>query len=412
MLIGCSLSLAQAWAADSSLSLSTAIEIAVKHNTELNALRDEKGLYEAARIRAGLLPNPTVELEAATGRFTGNKRENNMTVAVSQELSLAGKRRKRIAIAEREMDMYSWRLADRDRLLREEVKTDFLDALLAKERAALAERYVIINRQLFEVARERFAVGDIPELELNLVKVELARSEVNRVEMSKAMQQSLSRLSTVMGLVSGSQPEIEGALEAGIDMAKQLPELKQLAGASRPDIKLLEAEKARGDADIALAQAEKIPDLTAGVLFKRERTAADSGGVNTVGVRLSVPLPLFDRNQAGIMEARTKKYSTENRFVAATKTVEREVEAAYATYLSATTVLSLYKADIIPQLEENLKLTQDAYRLGEVGILPVIQEQKKFFEVNDGYLTALHSRQIALVKLESVTASELNGGKR
>jgi cobalt-zinc-cadmium efflux system outer membrane protein len=73
-------------------------------------------------------------------------------------------------------------------------------------------------------------------------------------------------------------------------------------------------------------------------------------------------------------------------------------------------VLALYKADIIPQLEENLKLTQEAYRLGEVGILAVIQEQKKFFEVNDGYLTALHDRQSALVKLESAVATELTGG--
>jgi len=55
-------------------------------------------------------------------------------------------------------------------------------------------------------------------------------------------------------------------------------------------------------------------------------------------------------------------------------------------------------------------LTSEAYRLGEVGILAVIQEQKKFFEVNDGYLTALHDRQTAFVKLESAVATDLSGG--
>ncbi|MFH1028088.1 MAG: TolC family protein, partial [Pseudomonadota bacterium] len=90
--------------------------------------------------------------------------------------------------------------------------------------------------------------------------------------------------------------------------------------------------------------------------------------------------------------------------------IEREVETAYASYLNSEKVLSLYKTNIIPQLEENLKLTQEAYRLGEVGILAVIQEQKKFFEVSDGYLTALHDRQTALMKLESAVATELTGG--
>jgi cobalt-zinc-cadmium efflux system outer membrane protein len=123
-----------------------------------------------------------------------------------------------------------------------------------------------------------------------------------------------------------------------------------------------------------------------------------------------MPIPLFDKNQAGVQEARARRNSTESRLSAAGRNIEREVETAYANLLNAEKVLSLYKSNIIPQLEENLKLTQEAYRLGEVGILAVIQEQKKFFEVSDGYLTALHDRQTALVKLESAVASDLSGG--
>jgi cobalt-zinc-cadmium efflux system outer membrane protein len=96
--------------------------------------------------------------------------------------------------------------------------------------------------------------------------------------------------------------------------------------------------------------------------------------------------------------------------VAATRNVERDVETAYANLLNTEKIISLYKSGVIPQLEENLNLTQEAYRLGEVGILAVIQEQKKFIEVSDSYLTAQYERQIALVKLESAVASEFNGG--
>ena len=131
---------------------------------------------------------------------------------------------------------------------------------------------------------------------------------------------------------------------------------------------------------------------------------------NLLGIRFSLPIPVFDKNQAGVQEAKAKKSSSESRLLAAVRTVERDVETAYASYLNSGKILSLYKTNIIPQLEENLKLTQEAYRLGEVGILAVIQEQKKFIEVSDGYLTALHGRQAALVKLESAVATDLTGG--
>lgn len=404
------------WADEPALSLPQAIELSLQSNGELKSFREEKGIRDAGKVRAGLLPNPTLDLEAGTGALTGSKNENSLALGLSQEFFLAGKRDKRLTIAERELDIYRWQLADKERLLRNEVKTAFYDALLANERMALADRSIALNRQLLEVTKERLAAGDIPELEMNLVKVELARSEGARIESAKTMLQNQSRLLTLMGLSIGSRPEITGTLEASTAMVKPMTDLKQLASANRPDLKALEAEKIRGEADITLAQADKIPNLTAGLVFRRDTTAMEIGGVEgkdtayTIGVKLSMPIPVFDKNQAGIQEATAKKNSSESRLTAITRTVEREVETAHATFQNATSVLSLYKADIIPQLEENLKLTQEAYRLGEVGILAVIQEQKKFFEVSDGYLTALHARQLALVTLESAVATDINGG--
>lgn len=398
------------------ISLPQVIEFALHNNGDLKALREEKGIRDAGKVRAGLLPNPTLDLEAGTGALTGSKNENSQAIGLSQEFFLTGKRAKRLTVAEREFDLYRWQLAEQERLLSDEVKTSFYDVLLAKGRVALADRSIALNKQLLDVTKERLAAGDIPELEMGLVKVELARSEGARIDAEKAMLQNQARLWTLIGLPIGSQTAISGRLESTTYISRQLTDLKQLAISNRPDIKALEAEKGRGDADIILAQAESVPNLTAGLVFRRDTTSKEIGGVEgkdtayAIGVRLSMPIPLFNRNQASIQEARAKRSSSESRLVAITRRVEREVETAYVNYQSATALLSLYKADIIPQLEENLELTQEAYRLGEVGILAVIQEHKKLFEVNDGYQTALHGRQTAFVKLESAVATELVGG--
>ncbi len=398
------------------LALPQVVELSLQNNGDLKAFREEKGIRDAAKVRAGLLPNPTLELEGGTGALTGSSAENSLSLGVSQEFFLAGKRQKRLAIAEQELEMYRWQLADRERLLREEVKTAFYDAILAQQRISLLDRSIALNRQLLDVTKERLAAGDIPELEMNLVKVELARSEGAKIEVEKALSQNQAKLLTLMGLPPGEDPSIVGTFETEILLQKNLVDLKQLAHEKRPDRNALESEKNRGESDITLARAEGIPDLTAGLAFRRDTTTMEIGGIEgketgyTIGLKLSMPIPVFDRNQAGVQEARAKRNSTESRLTAAIRSAEREVETAYASFKNAEKVLSLYKSSIIPQLEENLKLTQEAYRLGEVGILTVIQEQKKFFEVNDSYLAALHDRQAALVKLETAVATELTGG--
>lgn len=396
-------------------TLSQVVEYAQQHNGDLTAFREEKGLREAGKVKAGLLPNPTIELECGTGALTGNSAENSLSLGVSQEFPLAGKQGKRVAVAERELEMYGWQLADRKRQLLEEVKTAFYDIILAERRVALADRAIALNRQLLRVAEERLAAGDIPELDVNLVKVELARSEGARIDTTITEHQSQAKLSMLMGTPTGEFPVITGNLDTKVSVTT-LADLKRLANDHRPDLKALEAEKGRGEADITLARVEGVPNLTAGLALKRDTTTMEIGGVEgketsyTIALKLSMPIPLFDRNQAGIQEARARRNSTESRLTAATRIIEREVETAYVGYLNSEKALTLYKTTIIPQLEENLKLTEEAYRLGEIGILAVIQEQKKFFEVNDAYLAALHGRQTAGVKLESAVATELTGG--
>ena len=414
--IVCILSSTPVMAEEQVLSLPQVIEYSLQNNGGLISLREEKGIRDAGKVRAGLFPNPTLDVEVGTGALTGSSAENSLALGISQEFLLAGKRGKRTAMAERELDMYRWQLADRERLAGGEVKAAFYDVLLSEQRIALSVRAIALSRQLLDVTKERLAAGDIPELEMNLAQVELARSESARIEAEKGHRQNQAKLSALMGLPLDKQPVLSGKLDVTVPLTQTVAELKQLARDRRPDVKALEAEKGRGDADISLSQAEGIPNLTAGLVVRRDTTSLEVGGVEgkdtayTIGMKLSMPIPLFDRNQAGVQEARARRSSSEGRLIALRRDVDREVETAYAGCLNSDTILSLYRKNIIPQLEENLKLTQEAYRLGEVGILAVIQEQKNFFEVSDGYLTALHDRQIALVKLETAVATELSGG--
>lgn len=401
-----------AFAADKNFSIQQAVEFALQNNGDLKALQEEKGVREAGKIRAGLYPNPVLELDGTTGELSGSPSENSLSVGISQEFLTMGKRGKRLAVTEKEIESFDRQIDNSGRLLTEEVKTTFYDMLLAEKRVELADRSIALNNQLLDVTKQRLEAGDIPELEVNLARVEVARSEGRKVEAERDLYPAKARLLTLMGLSTDEVTSFSGALEAK-SFVKSLEELKGLALAKRPDLRALEAERAKSDAEITLARAEGVPNVTAGLGYQRENTAIEVSGSevkdrdNLIGLKLSIPIPLFDRNQAGIREAQARKGSAENRHAFARLAAEREVEAAYARLATADKTLAIYAKDIIPQLEENLKLVQEAYRLGEVGILTVIEEQKKFFEVNDRYLAALYNRRTALAKLEAAVGTEL-----
>ena len=402
-----------ALAAEKHFNLRQTVEFSLQNNGDLKALREEKGIREAGKIKAGLYPNPVLEMDGTTGELTGSRFENTLSVGVSQEFLTAGKRGKRLQVAEKEIESFDRQVDNSGRLLMEEVKTTFYDLLLAGKKVELAERSIALNSQLLDITKQRFDAGDVPELEVNLARVEVARSEERKAEAERELYPAKARLLALMGLPPDEAANFSGTLE-GKPFTKTVGELKGLALAKRPDLKALEAEKAKGDAEVALARAERIPNVTVGVGYQRENSAIDVAGEeiksrdNLIGMKVSIPIPLFDRNQAGIREAKARKGSAENRYAFTRLTIEREVESAFARLTTAEKSLSIYTKDIIPQLEENLKLVQEAYRLGEVGILTVIEEQKKFFEVNDGYLTALYNRQTALVKLESAVGTDFN----
>lgn len=400
-------------AEEKTVTLQQIIAIAKEQNRELKALREEKGIGEAGRLRAGLYPNPVLELDGSTGAMTGSSGENRLAVGVSQEFLIGGKREKRLAVSDAELARFDNRFKDAERQLIAEIKTGYYDLLLAEGRRDLANRSRELNNQLLQIARERFGAGEIAELDVNLAKVETARSAGKSIEAERELVPLQQRLLTLMGASSTENLKFAAPTETK-SVAANLAELKTLALDKRPDLQAAAAEKNKGEAEVVLAEAERLPNVTAGVGIGWERSETSLGGLEErnsdylIGLRLSVPIPVFDKNQAGIKEALAKKSSAEIRQQFIRQNIEREVESAYWRLTTAEKALNIYTREIIPQLTENLKLVQEAYRLGETGILAVIEEQKKFIEVNEGNLSALHDRNRALTQLESAVGIELN----
>jgi cobalt-zinc-cadmium efflux system outer membrane protein len=380
----------------------------------LDAVEKEAEAKKSLSIQAGARSNPTLELQGVSGILTGSPDEHSLAVGVNQEFSLNDKLQMRREVVERESDVLRRQRDNMARLLKDEVVTVALDYSLTVSRQKLAVEVAALNRELVAIAGERFTAGDIPELDLNITKVELARAESRLLEIERERTLLRIKIASLTGL--NESESVVTNLASPPKLSYNRDQLVSLALSTRPDLLALTGERDKAATEVRLAVAEAQPNLTAGLFVQWQRGSIELGGMSSVtsdtqlGVRLSMPIPLFDRNVGGKAAADARQDASRLHHLALERTITAEVESALSGFLASEKILALIEQGILPQLAENLKLTQEAYRLGEVGILALIDEQKKFFEVNDGYLSALHARRLAFSKLETAVASDLSGG--
>ena len=394
-------------------SINEIVALALQNSAELAALDKEAVAKHSLAVQACTLSNPTLELEGSTGTMTGSPDAGGASIGISQEFSLYGKLRLRRKALEYEAEALVRKRDNAARLLKEEISTMLLDYLLSEQRCELAADMVKLNGELVTIAGERFKAGDIPELELNITKVELARAENRLLEVDRARLALRIHIASLSGLQEG-----DIVLSDKLSSAVSSPQTKDLVKKSlslRPDYLALCIERERAETEYRLAKVEGLPNPTVGIFAQWQKSSVEVGGMSAInrdrilGLRLSVPIPVFDRNNGRRAAALALLDAADSRRTGLERTIKAEVEAAIASLSSSERIVSLFDTGIIPQMGENLKLTQEAYRADEVGILSVTDQQKKFFDVHDTYLSALHARRVAFIKMESVSANNLNG---
>lgn len=399
------------------LTAEMAVERALANSPELSADREEiKGLHEAAE-KIPLLANPILELEGKSGTITNSPDEKSASIAILQEVPLSAAASRRRAVVRADADAVRLRLEDRKLRLADQVRRVWSTSAIEQQRLDLLRSQTVVTETLLTIARERFAAGDLPEFEVQLAQLELHRQTLRQTEQQTALLSTRRQLATLLGL-PGEQELPPLAPIALPSLALTADEqLLSLATEHRPDLAAQKKEGERDEASLALAKAEAVPNLTVGLSYSTERSSQNAydlqGGLlvagkehtndHILGLKLSLPLPLFSRNQAEVAKATGRVNASRQRVAAVHRTARAEVRDLLAHHRLAATALELHRTALGPAARENLKTQETAFRLGEIGIQIVLDEKRRLAEQQEAELKALqtlletHSRLIAAV---------------
>jgi cobalt-zinc-cadmium efflux system outer membrane protein len=116
-------------------------------------------------------------------------------------------------------------------------------------------------------------------------------------------------------------------------------------------------------------------------------------------VGLSVPLPLINRREGDVAAAEAAVSKAEAQRARTLAGIEKEVAMAFEQYEAVRRVLGEYAERIVPAQEDNLRLIQEGYRLGEFRLTDALLAERDFFETRSAYLDAIAAYNASLAEI-------------
>ena len=375
-----------------SLSLDQALSAAFAQNPELAAVGREIGIAEGERRQAGLVPNPELSWEVEDTR----RNTSTTTVTLSQALELGGKRGARIEVAEAGQAVARLELERQRNGLRADVIQAFHAALRAQTALELAQQSQALTERGLRVVEGRVRAGQSSPVEATRTQVQLAQAQaaVRRAQTERSVAwQALARLT--------------GSAEVGferLDSASLSPGPAPRAEAllakveQTADWRLAAAQVERGEAGLGSEKAQRIPNLTVslGSQYSRE----DRERVNVVG--LSMPLPLFDRNQGNVLAAARRSDQARDLRNAVDLRLRSDTRSALDQWATAMGEVQAYDRTILPSAQQAVDTATRGFEMGKFAFLDVLDAQRTLIEARGLYLDALASATAARAQVERI----------
>ncbi len=387
------------------LTLRRALAASLLQSPHLAATGFEVRAHEAEMLQASLFPNPEIDVEFENFGGTGELDTSDSletTLALSQLIELGGKRVKRQQIARYQAQNAGWEYEIQRIDVLSKTAVDYVNLLAAERRMQTAIKSSELAQRVFDAVGERVDAGKISPVERAKAQVELAQAGLGRDQAVRAVQSARIRLASNWGSTS---PQFE-TVAGNLDQTNTVPSLESMLKRidENPDVARWASAAALRQAEIELALAQRVPDLTisGGLRYFNEidETAFVAG--------FSMPLPIFDQNQGNIQAARLRGLQSDQLERAARVHVQTAVTEAYQTLDAALVSVNTIRSQILPSAEHAFEAAEEAFRHGKIGALGLLDAERTLFDARRQLTNALTTYHLAVIASERLIGAPLH----
>lgn len=381
-----------ATAADrSSFSVAEAVGVALRNNPGLQMFDTR---MESARrgvdVAGKYLFNPEV----------GFSYGNDYHVGIAQTVEWPGRRALRVAMARGDVDSaeqarLGFRLA-----LATEVRSACRALLITEKVADVEQQRLESARLLRDATRRRVESGYAAAMEETRADVEVVLATRQMHAATRQVAAARVDLNLLLGRAADDSMEVADRLTEP-DIPEPVDTLVARALNRHPDIVAQEIAARKRGLAIALAKKQARPDVTVEPFYEANRRVTEE---NTIGLALSVPLPLWNGGGSGVSLANAEYEESQADAREVRRGVEAEVRRAYAAMESARDDLALFPASLGEDLAAQMTGYQEKYADGQVSYLALIDSQRAYFDYQKSYYEAVAAAWSARARLDKAAA--------
>lgn len=376
-------------------ALADAPELLAEANSVLGA--------EGAAIQAGYRPNPELGLEAENLAGSGpyNALEGTVyTLSVSQKLELGNKRQHRKSVARERISGARLRLADERLTLIKNVRVAYMRVISAQEQLRLAQEHYHLAQALLQEIEKRVQAARAPALQLSKAQIALATAGLAVAELERELQHSHHVLASFWR--GGHEPHNYDSAPF-FELEKPVTEEQlQESLPQHPTVAYWQVEHQRQQALLQLEKAHALPDPKIALGVRRFQETEDQALV--LGV--SMPLPLFDRNQGNVRQASAELARSLNEEEAALRALTAEGLQALEDAVNSHARAVTFSTTIIPAAERAFVLAREGYTAGRFPYLEVLDAERTLFDAKQSYVSALTHYQEAQARVQYAMAMD------
>jgi cobalt-zinc-cadmium efflux system outer membrane protein len=401
--------------AEGGMTIDQAVAIALQRNRDVLATKLDIEAAQIDKIAASVYPNPVFSYTAGNVVVGhGNPQDRGVDpgplsqlvhiVGVSEVIDIWNKRGARIRASERGIEHRRLVVEDALREIAYAVRAAFADLAREQLENDLARTMKSRFDETIRVSGARFRAGEISEAELRKIELEGFRYQNAVIDADTELDLSRQRLAALLGL--GSPAELPGSAVMPNESrtAPTLVALVTHALQDRPDLRAATQGRELAGATLESAKRDAYPDVSLGVAFTHSDFQVSGDNPNAVALTLTLPLPVFDRNQANIARSHNDAKRFENDIARLEIQIRQEVAQSVRKLERASSLLDIYETGgMLDRADKALRVAESSYRAGSISLLELLEAQRTYIDTRAQYLRAQHDYRQAVIDVAHAT---------
>ncbi len=392
------------------ITLDRAIEITLERSLDLRGKFYEIPMARADTLQASLRSNPLFYQDGQLLQYKGTSTQfsraapggpSQYDTNVSYPLDISHKRQARTMVATRAERVLEAQYQDAVRNRIDDVYTAYASALGARQTVRYSNESVKALEKLLTLTQELRNKGQIALADLNAVKIKLRIARMASQDAEAAYRRARLDLGALMNLTNDEarSMELRGTIADVAPPPPPLDELSRLAMESRPDVVSFRLGVERAVADVRLAKANAFSDVY--VLWQpytfQDNSPYGLKSQYSWALGVTVPLPIYNRNQGGIQRAKLNVSQSEVQLADLERQLRIDVEKAVQEYNVTQRLVAELRSEVIPEARQVRDAAFRSWTGGETSLIVYLLAQLDYNDVVKRYIdTAVRHRQSML----------------